>query len=233
MVVRPGERLPEPGELVLEDRTRLGRVEALPEDAPFGYHRLQPRRRPRGARHHRAWPLPPAFRPARVGLGRAAGHDAIAAVVGHRRSRRPARARRLVAPGRRRVRHRQPAGRAEPDRRARAEPVLREHASLRQPARAAGRGASRRAGAGRACGGRPGAERRPPRRPPARDGAEDARAGADLGARRLRPRQPSRRGARRRVPPSSAGRCSACSPSGTGRAGSRGRRCSTSPMDRP
>ncbi len=40
VIVRPGERLPEPGELVLEDRTRLGRVDALPEDAPFGYHRL-------------------------------------------------------------------------------------------------------------------------------------------------------------------------------------------------
>ncbi len=40
LVVRPGQRLPEPGELILEDRTRLGRIEGIPRDAPFGYHRL-------------------------------------------------------------------------------------------------------------------------------------------------------------------------------------------------
>ena len=40
VIARPGTRLPEPGEIVLEDRTRLGRVESLPRDAPFGYHRL-------------------------------------------------------------------------------------------------------------------------------------------------------------------------------------------------
>ncbi len=40
VIARPGDRLPEPGELVLEDRTRLGRIEALPKDAPLGYHRL-------------------------------------------------------------------------------------------------------------------------------------------------------------------------------------------------
>jgi 4-alpha-glucanotransferase len=40
VIARPGERLPEPGEVVLEDRTRLGRVEALPPDTPYGYHRL-------------------------------------------------------------------------------------------------------------------------------------------------------------------------------------------------
>jgi 4-alpha-glucanotransferase len=37
---RPGERLPEAGEVVLEDGTGLGRVESLPADAPFGYHRV-------------------------------------------------------------------------------------------------------------------------------------------------------------------------------------------------
>src|SRR5919106_3497666 len=42
VIARPGTRLPEPGEIVLEDRTRLGRVESLPRDAPFGYHRLGP-----------------------------------------------------------------------------------------------------------------------------------------------------------------------------------------------
>ena len=40
LIARPGDRLPDPGELVLEDRTRLGRVEALPPDTPLGYHRL-------------------------------------------------------------------------------------------------------------------------------------------------------------------------------------------------
>ena len=39
-VVRPGAALPVPGEVRLEDGTSLGRVEALPSDAPFGYHRL-------------------------------------------------------------------------------------------------------------------------------------------------------------------------------------------------
>ena len=39
-VVRPGGRLPVPGEVALEDGTSLGRVEALPRDAPYGYHRL-------------------------------------------------------------------------------------------------------------------------------------------------------------------------------------------------
>ncbi len=37
----PGERLPEPGELVLEDGTSLGTVERLPEDLPHGYHLLR------------------------------------------------------------------------------------------------------------------------------------------------------------------------------------------------
>ena len=40
VIVRPGERLPEPGEVVLEAGTGLGRIESLPADAPFGYHRL-------------------------------------------------------------------------------------------------------------------------------------------------------------------------------------------------
>ena len=40
-VVRPGNPLPEKGELILEDGTRLGRVDAMPADTPFGYHRLQ------------------------------------------------------------------------------------------------------------------------------------------------------------------------------------------------
>jgi 4-alpha-glucanotransferase len=40
VVARPGGALPEPGEVTLEDRTRLGRVSALPRDAPLGYHRL-------------------------------------------------------------------------------------------------------------------------------------------------------------------------------------------------
>ncbi len=40
LVVPPGTPLPEPGEVVLEDRTRLGRIDALPPETPFGYHRL-------------------------------------------------------------------------------------------------------------------------------------------------------------------------------------------------
>jgi 4-alpha-glucanotransferase len=40
VIARPGDRLPEPGELTLEERARLGRVESIPPDAPFGYHRL-------------------------------------------------------------------------------------------------------------------------------------------------------------------------------------------------
>lgn len=40
-IVRPGMRLPRPGELVLEDGTGLGRVAAVPPDAPFGYHHLR------------------------------------------------------------------------------------------------------------------------------------------------------------------------------------------------
>ncbi|MGH2457131.1 MAG: 4-alpha-glucanotransferase, partial [Candidatus Limnocylindria bacterium] len=39
-VARPGERLPEPGELTLEDGTALGRVVRLASDLPAGYHRL-------------------------------------------------------------------------------------------------------------------------------------------------------------------------------------------------
>ena len=39
-VVRRGAPLPEPGELTLEDGTGLGRVESIPPDAPYGYHRL-------------------------------------------------------------------------------------------------------------------------------------------------------------------------------------------------
>jgi 4-alpha-glucanotransferase len=40
VIAHPGRRLPEPGEVVLEDRTRLGRIASLPADTPFGYHRL-------------------------------------------------------------------------------------------------------------------------------------------------------------------------------------------------
>jgi 4-alpha-glucanotransferase len=40
VVARPGDRLPRAGEVILEDGTALGRVQALPPDAPFGYHRL-------------------------------------------------------------------------------------------------------------------------------------------------------------------------------------------------
>jgi 4-alpha-glucanotransferase len=39
-IVRRGGRLPVPGELILEDGTSLGRVTAVPRDAPHGYHRL-------------------------------------------------------------------------------------------------------------------------------------------------------------------------------------------------
>ena len=39
-VVRPGGRLPRAGDVILEDGTALGRLEALPRDVPFGYHRL-------------------------------------------------------------------------------------------------------------------------------------------------------------------------------------------------
>ena len=39
-VVRPGARLPERGEVRLEDGTSLGRLDAMPPDAPHGYHDL-------------------------------------------------------------------------------------------------------------------------------------------------------------------------------------------------
>ena len=39
-IVPPGDRLPEAGELVLEDGTVLGRRSTLPADAPYGYHHL-------------------------------------------------------------------------------------------------------------------------------------------------------------------------------------------------
>jgi 4-alpha-glucanotransferase len=39
-IVRPGQRLPGPGETTLEDGTSLGAIAALPPDTPFGYHRL-------------------------------------------------------------------------------------------------------------------------------------------------------------------------------------------------
>jgi 4-alpha-glucanotransferase len=40
-IVRPGESLPVPGEVELEDGTPLGRLTALPQDAPYGYHRVR------------------------------------------------------------------------------------------------------------------------------------------------------------------------------------------------
>jgi 4-alpha-glucanotransferase len=40
VIARPGDRLPAPGDLVLDDRTGMGRVEALPPETPYGYHRL-------------------------------------------------------------------------------------------------------------------------------------------------------------------------------------------------
>jgi 4-alpha-glucanotransferase len=43
-VCAPGALLPAPGELVLEDGTDLGRVERVPRDVPFGYHRLRDER---------------------------------------------------------------------------------------------------------------------------------------------------------------------------------------------
>ena len=39
-IVPPGTRLPEAGEVHLEDGTPLGRLHALPRDAPHGYHEL-------------------------------------------------------------------------------------------------------------------------------------------------------------------------------------------------
>lgn len=39
-VVRPGTPLPASGEVILEDGTALGRLDALPRDVPFGYHRV-------------------------------------------------------------------------------------------------------------------------------------------------------------------------------------------------
>ena len=39
-VVRRGARLPMAGELVLEDGSGVGRIDAVPVDAPYGYHRL-------------------------------------------------------------------------------------------------------------------------------------------------------------------------------------------------
>ena len=41
-IVRPGAALPAPGSVTLEDGTGLGRIDALPRDVPFGYHRLEP-----------------------------------------------------------------------------------------------------------------------------------------------------------------------------------------------
>ncbi len=40
-VVRPGGRLPATGTVRLEDGSDLGRIDALPADAPFGYHHLE------------------------------------------------------------------------------------------------------------------------------------------------------------------------------------------------
>jgi len=40
-IVRPGGPLPAAGSVWLEDGTELGRVAALPPDAPFGYHRFE------------------------------------------------------------------------------------------------------------------------------------------------------------------------------------------------
>lgn len=39
-VAKPGKALPFEGEIVLEDGTSLGRLDRLPRDVPFGYHRL-------------------------------------------------------------------------------------------------------------------------------------------------------------------------------------------------
>ena len=39
-VVPPGGKLPARGELTLEDGTAVGRADAMPRDAPFGYHSL-------------------------------------------------------------------------------------------------------------------------------------------------------------------------------------------------
>jgi 4-alpha-glucanotransferase len=47
-IVRPGEPLPAPGAVQLEDGTDLGRLATLPADVPYGYHRLQ-----RENGHHR------------------------------------------------------------------------------------------------------------------------------------------------------------------------------------
>ena len=40
-IVRPGEPIPVPGSVRLEDGTELGRIGRMPRDAPFGYHRLE------------------------------------------------------------------------------------------------------------------------------------------------------------------------------------------------
>ena len=40
LLVRPGQRLPASGEVVLEDGTSLGTCTRLPDDLPWGYHRL-------------------------------------------------------------------------------------------------------------------------------------------------------------------------------------------------
>ncbi|HEX7197336.1 MAG TPA: 4-alpha-glucanotransferase, partial [Candidatus Limnocylindria bacterium] len=39
-VVRRGKLLPESGDVILEDGTHLGRLDTLPADVPYGYHRL-------------------------------------------------------------------------------------------------------------------------------------------------------------------------------------------------
>lgn len=49
-VCAPGALMPAPGELVLEDGTDLGRLERVPRDVSFGYHRLRDARGHRGER---------------------------------------------------------------------------------------------------------------------------------------------------------------------------------------
>ena len=146
-----GSSLAAEGELTLEDGTVVGRVDAVPRDAPFGYHRL---RLDDGAeqvlitgpgRCH----LPRG--PSRLGLDRPARRDALAALVGHRRPARPGGARPMVGIGRRRLPRGQPAERSESGPVPGGEPLLPEHAPLRQPAPPVHRGAARCRGRRRPC----------------------------------------------------------------------------------
>ena len=132
MLARRGSALPRAGDVTLEDGTELGRLRALPRDVPYGYHRWHRDGEPRLLLVVPA-AMPTAPPVANLGLGDAAVRDALAHELGHRRSGRPAPARRLVRRPRRRRAAGQPAGCRQPGAGSGAEPLLPELAPLRDP----------------------------------------------------------------------------------------------------